>query len=131
MTESLTGVPTAAGCFLIPFGVVLYTIFGGLKATLLSDYTHGLVVLIIIMIFSFSAYATNAELGSPGRVWELLREAAERHPVDGNREGSYLTMQSRGGAIFFVINIVGNFGKAPYNCLKYISIDNFRDRVPR
>ncbi|RVX71577.1 hypothetical protein B0A52_03761 [Exophiala mesophila] len=110
VTESLTGVPSAAGCFLIPFGVVLYTIFGGLKATLLSDYTHGLVVLIIIMLFSFSAYATNAELGSPGRVWELLKEAGERHPVDGNREGSYLTMRSSGGAIFFVINIVGNFG---------------------
>lgn len=63
------------------------------------------------MLFSFSAYATNAELGSPGRVWELLQEAAERHPVEGNREGSYLTMRSSGGAIFFVINIVGNFGR--------------------
>lgn len=28
----------------------------------------------------------------------------------GNKDGSYLTMQSREGAIFFVINIVGNFG---------------------
>lgn len=37
-------------------------------------------------------------------------KAAERHPVAGNAGGSYLTMQSREGAIFFVINIVGNFG---------------------
>merc|ERR1711881_643723 len=110
VTESLTGVPTEAGCFLIPIGVVLYTVFGGLKATLISDYTHGLVVLIIIFLFAFSAYATNAELGSPGAVWDLLVEAAARHPVEGNKDGSYLTMQSREGAIFFVINIVGNFG---------------------
>lgn len=31
-------------------------------------------------------------------------------PVDGNEEGSYLTMLSREGFIFGVINIVGNFG---------------------
>lgn len=30
--------------------------------------------------------------------------------VDGNREGSYLTMLSRGGLMFGIINIVGNFG---------------------
>ena len=110
VTESLTGVPTEAGCFLIPIGVVLYTVFGGLKATLISDYLHGLVVLIIIFLFAFSAYATNENLGSPGAVWDALVEAASRHPVEGNKDGSYLTMQSREGAIFFVINIVGNFG---------------------
>jgi hypothetical protein len=64
----------------------------------------------IIFIFAFSAYATNEVAGSPGKVWELLVDAAQRHPVDGNAGGSYLTMQSREGAIFFVINIVGNFG---------------------
>jgi Na+/proline symporter len=103
-------VPTEAGCFLIPIGVVLYTVFGGLKATLISDYTHGLVVLIIIFLFAFSAYATNENLGSPSAVWDALAEASARHPVDGNKDGSYMTMQSREGAIFFVINIVGNFG---------------------
>lgn len=30
--------------------------------------------------------------------------------MEGNAEGSYLTMRSREGGIFFVINIVGNFG---------------------
>jgi Na+/proline symporter len=43
-------------------------------------------------------------------VYDLLVEAAKRHPVEGNAEGSYLTMRSKEGAIFFVINIVGNFG---------------------
>jgi Na+/proline symporter len=31
-------------------------------------------------------------------------------PVEGNRDGSYLTMISSGGLMFGIINIVGNFG---------------------
>jgi urea-proton symporter len=31
-------------------------------------------------------------------------------PIDGNREGSYLTMISSGGLMFGIINIIGNFG---------------------
>jgi SSS family transporter len=110
VASSLCGVPTAAACFLLPVGVVLYTMFGGIKATFLTDYVHTVIILVIIFIFAFSAYATNEVVGSPSKVWDLLVEAAARHPVKGNAEGSYLTMQSREGAIFFVINIVGNFG---------------------
>jgi Na+/proline symporter len=62
------------------------------------------------LTFAFTAYATNAQLGSPSKVYDLLVLAAKAHPVDGNQDGSYLTMRSREGAIFFVINIVGNFG---------------------
>ncbi len=101
---------TAAACFLLPVGVVLYTIAGGIKATFLTDYVHTVVILIIILIFAFTAYTTNENLGSPSKVYDLLTEAAKAHPVDGNAEGSYLTMRSKEGAIFFVINIVGNFG---------------------
>ncbi len=84
--------------------------FGGIKATFLTDYVHTVIILVIIFVFAFSAYATNSVAGSPGKVWELLVDAAKRHPVKGNHEGSYLTMRSQEGAIFFVINIVGNFG---------------------
>jgi len=31
VVNSLTGMPTAAACFLLPVGVVLYTLFGGIK----------------------------------------------------------------------------------------------------
>lgn len=110
VVQSLTGVPTAAACFLLPVGVVLYTMFGGIKATFLTDYVHTVMILIIIMLFAFTTYATSPILGSPGKVYDLLVAAAQRHPVDGNTDGSYLTMHSKQGAIFFVINIVGNFG---------------------
>lgn len=84
--------------------------FGGIKATFLTDYAHTVVILVILLMFAFTAYATNEVLGSPSRVFDLLVEAARKHPVEGNAGGSYLTMRSKEGAIFFVINIVGNFG---------------------
>ncbi|KAL1630543.1 urea active transporter [Neofusicoccum ribis] len=110
VVTALTGMPTAAACYLLPVGVVLYTLFGGIKATFLTDYAHTVVILVIIFVFAFTTYATNEVVGSPGRVYDLLVEASKRHPVEGNAEGSYLTMRSKEGAIFFVINIVGNFG---------------------
>jgi Na+/proline symporter len=110
VVTSLTGMPTAAACFLLPVGVVMYTIAGGIKATFLTDYVHTVMILIIIMVFAFTAYTTNANLGSPSKVFDLLTQAAKAHPVEGNAGGSYLTMKSQEGAIFFVINIVGNFG---------------------
>lgn len=84
--------------------------FGGIKATFLTDYAHTVVILVIIFTFAFTAYATSDVLGSPGKVYDLLVKAAEAHPVSGNAQGSYLTMRSKEGAVFFVINIVGNFG---------------------
>ncbi|KAF4636182.1 hypothetical protein G7Y89_g1906 [Cudoniella acicularis] len=110
VVSSLTGMPTPAACFLLPLGVVMYTMFGGIKATFLTDWVHTFMLLIIILIFALTTYATSDILGSPQAVFDLLVKAAADHPVDGNAGGSYLTMKSTQGAIFFVINIVGNFG---------------------
>ncbi|KAL7621002.1 urea active transporter [Parahypoxylon ruwenzoriense] len=108
--SALTGMHTIAAIYLLPVGVIAYTLVGGLKATILTDWIHTFILLIIIIIFSLTAYASSDRLGSPSAVYDLLVEAALNHPVDGNTQGSYLTMRSREGAIFFVINIVGNFG---------------------
>ncbi|CAG8980836.1 hypothetical protein HYALB_00003765, partial [Hymenoscyphus albidus] len=110
VVNSLTGMPTAAACFLLPLGVAMYTMFGGIKATFLTDWVHTFILLIIIIIFSLVTYASSDILGSPKAVFDLLVKAAADHPVEGNAGGSYLTMRSTEGAIFFVINIVGNFG---------------------
>ena len=40
---------------------------------------------------------------------ELLEAAAAATPVPGNAHGSYMTMRSKNGLIFGVINIIGNF----------------------
>ncbi|VVT46620.1 uncharacterized protein SAPINGB_P001304 [Magnusiomyces paraingens] len=108
--SDLTGMNTVAACFLIPLSVSIFTLAGGLKSTFLSDYIHTVILIVIIMIFAFTTYATSDALGSPGAVWDALVKRAIETPIEGNAGGSYLTMRSHSGAIFFVINIIGNFG---------------------
>ncbi|KAG8750494.1 hypothetical protein FRC12_012866 [Ceratobasidium sp. 428] len=105
----LTGMNTIAACFLIPVGVAIYVMAGGMRATLLCDYTHTAVLFAIILTFIFTVYATSPKIGSPARMHELLTQAAAERPVPGNAHGSYLTMRSKNGLIFGVINIIGNF----------------------
>ena len=63
----------------------------------------------IILVFVFTVYATSPKIGSIGTMHALLVEAAAVAPVAGNANGSYLTMRSKNGLIFGVINTVGNF----------------------
>ncbi|WVO25148.1 uncharacterized protein IAS62_006537 [Cryptococcus decagattii] len=106
----LTGMNTVAACFLIPLGVSIYVLTGGMRATLIADYSHTLVLYCILISFALVAYATSPIIGSPSKMWELLNYAAEVNPISGNAQGSYLTMRSKSGLIFGVLNIVGNFG---------------------
>lgn len=108
--NELTGMNNIAACFLLPVGVIVYTLFGGIKATFLTDYAHTIVIIVVILVFAFTTYTNGSKLGSFDEVYRLLKEASKRHPVDGNAGGEYLTMKSRSGGIFFVINLVGNFG---------------------
>ncbi|KAF3915742.1 hypothetical protein ABW20_dc0100160 [Dactylellina cionopaga] len=110
VVESITGMPTPVACFMLPIGVVLYTLFGGLKATFMADYIHTCVLMIILLVFAVTAFVTSPLLGSPKAVYDILVAMAKENPVDGNQGGSYLTMRSREGAMFFIINLVGNFG---------------------
>lgn len=108
--QTLTGMHPIASIFLLPLGVVIYTLFGGLKATFLTDYVHTIILYVIIFLFTFTVYANNDIIGSPGRMYDLLTQLADRNPVSGNQNGSFLTMRSEGGAKFMVIDLVGGFG---------------------
>ncbi|KII84020.1 hypothetical protein PLICRDRAFT_95683 [Plicaturopsis crispa FD-325 SS-3] len=105
----LTGMNTIAACFLIPLGVAIYVVVGGMRSTLLCDYTHTTVLFAIILTFVFTVYATSPKIGSFRAMHALLVQAAESSPVVDNAHGSYLTMRSRNGLIFGVINVIGNF----------------------
>ncbi|KIM71275.1 hypothetical protein PILCRDRAFT_830451 [Piloderma croceum F 1598] len=105
----LTGMSTIAACFLIPIGVSIYVVVGGMRSTLLCDYTHTTVLFAIILTFVFTVYATSDKIGSPRRMHDLLAAAAAANPVPGNAHGSYMTMRSKNGLIFGVINVIGNF----------------------
>jgi Na+/proline symporter len=91
--SALTGMHTIAAIYLLPVGVIAYTMVGGLKATILTDWVHTFFLLVIIIIFSLTAYASSGVLGSPSVVFDRLVEAAAAHPVEGNAQGSYLTMR--------------------------------------
>ena len=106
----LTGMNTIAACFLIPVGVSIYVLTGGMRATLVADYSHTLVLYCILIAFALVVYSTSPIIGSPSRMWEMLHIASATHPVAGNAQGSYLTMRSKSGLIFGVLNLVGNFG---------------------
>ncbi|XP_052210132.1 urea-proton symporter DUR3-like isoform X1 [Diospyros lotus] len=125
VVNALTGVNIYAASFLIPLGVIVYTLAGGLKATFLASYIHSVIVHVVLVIFVYLVYTASSDLGSPSIVYHRLLEVASKSracqaplshdgqscgPVSGNYKGSYLTMLSSGGLVFGIINIVGNFG---------------------
>jgi len=122
--EALTGMDYRLASFLIPWGVILYTAAGGLKATFMASYIHTVIIfgvlITMIMIVYIKDYSSDI-------IYDMLQdntsmtpeECAEIFPgdgtyacgpVEGNAGGEYLTMVSSGGLMFGVINIVGNFG---------------------
>jgi len=107
--NALTGMSTEAACFLIPIGIAVYVVFGGLRATFICDWTHTLILFIIIYLFIFKAFGTSEILGSPTAMYDLLVKAAEVTPVVGNEKGSYLTMKSNQGLVFGAATILSGF----------------------
>ncbi|GAA5851388.1 hypothetical protein JCM3766R1_000619 [Sporobolomyces carnicolor] len=107
--NALTSANIIATNFLIPIGIAVYVLLGGLRATFLVDFLHTVALFIIIYYFTFTTYSTSDLIGSPGRMYELLKEAALRTPVDGNAEGSYLTMKSNSGMLFAASTIATGF----------------------
>lgn len=80
-----------------------------MRASLYADYIHTTILFAILLTFMLSVYATNDKIGSPMKMHELLAAASLKKPVADNAGGSYMTMRSKGGIIFGILNIVGNF----------------------
>ena len=108
--NSLTGVDIYVAAFLIPVGIIIYTFFGGLKATFFADYLNTAIMFSVVILFVLIIYFSSPEIGGISGMYQKLSSASALRPVEGNSLGSYLTMASAGALIFGVINIVGNFG---------------------
>ena len=136
--EALTGMDYRLASFLIPWGVILYTSAGGLKATFIASYLHTVIIfavlvtmILVVYIKTYSSdqiynfldwtvsyteeecqqiYSTNAMnyTGPETSFYDSSKYACG--PVPNNNSGSYLTMLSGDGLMFGIINIVGNFG---------------------
>ncbi|EGV64554.1 hypothetical protein CANTEDRAFT_103962 [Yamadazyma tenuis ATCC 10573] len=98
-----------ASTMLIPFGVLLYTTVGGLKATFLTDFVHSLIVLIILCYINTSVLTSDAIGGLDG-LYKLIVEYDGEKYIEGNYKGSILTGKSQGSIIFGIILTIGNFG---------------------
>ena len=132
--EALTGVDYRLASFLIPWGVILYTASGGLKATFLASYLHTVIIFGVLITMVFTVYI---KVYSSDQIYDFLDKTVSYSleecqiifskngtvagtffepgdyacgEVSGNNDGSYLTMLSSDGLMFGVINIVGNFG---------------------
>lgn len=129
--EALTGMDYRLASFLIPWGVILYTAAGGLKATFLASYIHTVIIFAVLITMIFVVYV---QIYSSDQIYKFLDQTVSYSqedcefifsdgtttfyeqgtyacgPVSGNNKGSYLTMLSSDGLMFGVINIVGNFG---------------------
>ena len=130
--EALTGMNRKLASFLIPWGVILYTAAGGLKATFIASYLHTVIIFAVLILMTSMVYICRY---SSGEIYDFLENTVshtkdecekiysykngtsfyvdERYvcgKIPGNNSGSYLTMLSADGLMFGIINIVGNFG---------------------
>eukprot|EP00816_Leptocylindrus_hargravesii_P005076 CAMPEP_0196810538 /NCGR_PEP_ID=MMETSP1362-20130617/11390_1 /TAXON_ID=163516 /ORGANISM="Leptocylindrus danicus, Strain CCMP1856" /LENGTH=681 /DNA_ID=CAMNT_0042185577 /DNA_START=35 /DNA_END=2080 /DNA_ORIENTATION=+ len=124
--EALTGMDYRLASFLIPWGVILYTVAGGLRATFIASYIHttiifGVLITMILVVY-IKAYSSDQIYDYLAKNVAYTEEECEQiyfeydpdmhscGQVSGNHDGSYLTMLSSDGLMFGVINVVGNFG---------------------
>lgn len=136
--EALTGMKYELASFLIPWGVILYTSAGGLKATFMASYLHTMIIFAVLItmmtivyikvyssdeIFDFldqtvsyskdqctNIYSTDGQGTDSFYTDADGKKQMSCGAVSGNAQGSYLTMLSSDGLMFGIINIVGNFG---------------------
>jgi len=57
--EATAGIDSYLGGFLIPIGVIWYTMVGGLKATFLASYIHTAIIFVGLVTFVSYTYAAN------------------------------------------------------------------------
>jgi urea-proton symporter len=131
--EALTGIDYKLASFLIPWGVILYTAAGGLKATFMASYIHTMIIFAVLITMTFIVYIKVYSSDQIYKFLDTLSNFSDEDcayvfqngtasffepgksdyacgQVSGNNQGSYLTMLSSGGLMFGIINIVGNFG---------------------
>lgn len=88
-----TGMHTVAASFLLPVGVVVYTALGGLKATFVSDWIHTVIIYVILLVTCYTVYCSSDLIGSPGKMYDLLKEVEKVFPSQTGQ--SYLSFKDQ------------------------------------
>ncbi|TVY45331.1 putative urea active transporter [Lachnellula subtilissima] len=119
---ALTGMHVVASTFLLPLGVVIYTVAGGLKATFLTDYIspnnlralandgerHTTVVMVLLCFLTIRTF-NNPAITGLGSFYDVLVKRDETRSISGNYRGSALTFKSKGAVIFGLVHSLGDF----------------------
>merc|ERR1719316_2023849 len=118
--NALTGMDINLASFLIPWGVILYTNAGGLKATFLASYFHTAIIFVVLVICIYTVYVKEFSTDLVYMGLEQTKSYTESRcerifsndpfsmtsksffekgtyacgAVEGNRDGSYLTLIS-------------------------------------
>ncbi|MDH3834062.1 MAG: urea active transporter, partial [Nitrosopumilus sp.] len=90
VVNGLTGMDISLAAFLIPIGVMIYTLVGGLKATFVADYMHTIIIFVVILTFVGAVYLNTDITGGVEGMYEKLVAAAKLNPVEGNVGGVFL-----------------------------------------
>ncbi|CCG20508.1 hypothetical protein CORT_0A01170 [Candida orthopsilosis Co 90-125] len=96
-----------AATILTIFSVLCYSIYGGLKATFLTDFVHSLILLIVLCYFNT---AVLTKIGGLDKLYDMLAAYAGSREIPGNYENSVITGKSQGAILFGLILTCGNFG---------------------
>ncbi|GAA5929752.1 hypothetical protein JCM1841_002636 [Sporobolomyces salmonicolor] len=104
--NALTGMSIYASIWLLPISVAAYTLRGGLRATLYTDWLHTVIIFVLILTFWFKTYATSDLIGSPSKMFDLLNAAQIRNGDAATRDHSYLTVRSLGALKFGVLSLL-------------------------
>lgn len=98
-----------ASSLLIPFGVLVYTSFSGLRGTIITDFIHSFILLIVLCYLNTSIL-TSEKIGGLSNLYDLVFQHQTDTYIEGNYEGSFLTSKSKSSIIFGLILSIGNFG---------------------
>ncbi|KAF2497759.1 solute symporter family transporter [Lophium mytilinum] len=106
--SSLTGMNIWAAYWILPLVITAYIVVGGLRSTFICDYLHTIILYACIFTFMFQIYAVNPDIGSPSRLYDLLKSAEAKHPAASDN-GSFLTVKSHAGLVKAVTILLGGF----------------------
>ncbi|KZS94735.1 hypothetical protein SISNIDRAFT_484272 [Sistotremastrum niveocremeum HHB9708] len=117
--NSLTGMsgyaPVYAALWLLPASVAAYTLRGGLRATILTDYIHTAIILIVILMFWFlerkvknpkTGFAYVIQPFCDFQMFDLLVAAQVRNDDAPTLDHSYVTIRSLGALKFAILSIL-------------------------
>ncbi|DBA67694.1 TPA: urea active transporter, variant 2 [Trebouxia sp. C0005] len=94
---------------IIPLGVCLYAVTGGLKATFTTSYIHTVIIFGVCCLFMFKTFSGGGILGSIDLMYDHLVQMGNAVPIPGNKSGSYLTAFSLQGFYTDINGIIAGF----------------------